>query len=563
MNKALWVTVDYPDDLLEAGRHYTQSDLDAMMHYVARLGATCVQWIFDPMWALYDADAPGGFDLLAGACEAAHRNRMRFIAVFKPFEGASFGWNLMLPQGLALPADTPLIEEPFGLLHGFRPEVAACPEMNLARRADESVDPGGRIAGIRLIQHNDDPSSIAPEDLSIWTSARNGGYQRYEGPISFSTTTAWRLGIPRYRDRPVQVVTLDGLLLPEANRFVLIRREQGEGDFCNAVEHLVELFNERGERIPSTPSVGGPIDGKQLLAQFRRYVELGLTRFARRPEARALLADEARLLSLCEGMRRFNGGWEDFALRAGSAFAVMRGKVRHRTGAMHPVYPEVRQAWLDHVRFCIARGVDGVNIRASNHNQVFEPRAFGFNPPVVDQQAHPGNFAETGRINGDAYTQFLKEAAALLHDAGLQLGVHVHGLMLHFSDIHPNTQMVPLNLEWQWELWLDKIADFVEYRGASYHRPENQRYVADRIGFAAREAGKPMIYQSMQGAVVHFEGPHHALAQEMNWVRAHPDVAAYDLYEIWKFSRIGSHGRFEGSSDMDLLLKSCWWKPAP
>lgn len=558
MDKELWVTVDYPDDLLEAGRHYTPSDLEAMMRYLAGLGATCVQWIFDPMWALYDEDAPGGYDLLGVACEAAHRNRMRFIAVFKPFEGASFGWNLMLPQGLSLSADAPLIEEPFGLLHCFRPEVAACPEMNCARRAGESVDPGGRIAGIRLIKNNDDPSPIAPGDLSIWISARNGGYRRYEGPVSFSTNTEWRLGLPRYSDRPVQVVTLDGLVLPEDTRFVLIRREKGEGEFCNAVEHLVELLNERGEVIPSTPSVGAPIDGKKLLNEFRRYVKLGLTRFARRPEAREVMADESRFLSLCEGMRRFNGGWEDFALCAGSAFAVMRGKVRRRTGAMHPVYPEVRQAWLDHLRFCIARGVDGVNIRASNHNQVYEPRYFGFNPPVTDQQAHPGNFAEAGRIAGDAYTQFLKEAAAVLHDAGLQLGVHVHGLMLHFSDIHPNTQMVPLNIEWQWERWLHNIADFVEYRGAAYFRPENQRYLADRIGFAAREAGKPMIYQSLQGAVVRFEGPHHALAQEMNWVRTHPDVAAYDLYEIWKFSRIGSNGRFEGSPAMDMLITRCW-----
>ncbi|MCA1809466.1 MAG: hypothetical protein LC725_08470 [Lentisphaerae bacterium] len=86
--KELWVTVDYFDDVLRAGRLYSREDLDAMMAYVASLGASRLQWIVDTAWTLYHADSPQGFDLLNVASEAAHRHGLRFDAIFKPFEGA-------------------------------------------------------------------------------------------------------------------------------------------------------------------------------------------------------------------------------------------------------------------------------------------------------------------------------------------------------------------------------------------------------------------------------------------------------------------------------------------
>ncbi|MCA1809465.1 MAG: hypothetical protein LC725_08465 [Lentisphaerae bacterium] len=336
-----------------------------------------------------------------------------------------------------------------------------------------------------------------------------------------------------------------------------IRREQNGAAFVNAVEQIVEMVNPHGAPIPCTPALR-PMNAEAIHKRLSCCVALGLTRFARRPEAQTLLADREAFLVRCEGMYRFDAGWENASLGEGDAMVVARGKVRARTGAMHPIYPEVRAAWLDQVRFCIERGVDGVNFRAANHNQVYEPRFYGFNPPVVERMTHPGNFAEAERINGDAYTKFLREAAALLHDAGREIGVHVHGLMLRYADRAPNINMVPLNFEWQWETWFKEFADYAEYRGAFFFRPENQRYVADRIGFAARAAGIPLAYQSLRGGMVHFDGPHHSLAHEMDWVRSHPDVAAYNLYEMACFSRCNPETGFEGSRDMAELVRKHW-----
>ena len=102
------------------------------------------------------------------------------------------------------------------------------------------------------------------------------------------------------------------------------------------------------------------------------------------------------------------------------------------------------------------------------------------------------------------------------------------------------------------------MADYAEYRGAFSLREENQREVADRIGLVAREAGKPLVYQSMRGAVVHFEGPHPSLAWEMDWVRRHPDVAGYNLYETANFSRLYPDGRFEESAAICELVNRHW-----
>lgn len=557
MKKQLWTTVDYIDDLINANRHYTPDDLDAMMKYTASLGCTCLQWILDTIWTLYDADALGGFDLLESACDAAHRHGMKFVVIFKPFEGATGGNTGMLPHGLNLPDNAPVIHDIEGFFHNCRLQVIEHPEWSVARPATDDVDPGGRIAAVRLVKGDDAPSSIAAGDLSIWTSARNGGYVKYEGPVDFSDDTDWRFIFP-YSDRSYRIVTLGGLDLPGGTQYVMVRREQGGGAFINAVEHIAELVNEQGRIIPSTPALR-PLKPQQIYDAFNHKVRLSLTRFARSPQAKAFADDRETFLKLCEGMYRFDAGWETASLDQGKAIVIARGKSRWRTGDMHPIYPEVRRDWLDHVQFCIDRGVDGVNMRVDNHNLFYEPYCFGFNDPVMERMTHPGNIAEARRINGDAYTQFLREAADLLHTANRQMGVHVHGHMLRHDDRAANAHLVPMHFEWQWEQWVREFADFVEFRGAANFRPENQLALADRIGLAARDAGVPMIYQSMRGgAVVHFDSPHHALAAEMDRVRLHPDVAAYNLYEVADFTRIDPQRGFEGSADIADLVRRHW-----
>lgn len=563
MKKELCVTTDFMDDLLQAGRHYTPEDLDALMAYCASLGATRHEWILDTIWSLYDDDSPCGYDLLAEACAAAHRHGMRFDAIFKPWEGALAHEKVLLPPTFPKPDGVPLLEEPVGLVPATRPFVAAHPEMRLARRPDEARDPGGRIATIKLIQRGPAALTFSEADLSIWTGTvnGNGALSRYDGPVEFSETLEWRERFPA-TDEPCRIVSLGGLRLPGETRFIIVRcaKKNERGSFTNDLHRMVELENENGEALPAAVS-SGRSNGEALHTRMQNDLRLGLSRYARHPETKSWLEDKDRFLAHCRDMHRYGIGMTELTLEKSGEIAVMRGKLPHVLGQLNPVYPEVRQHWLEHVKYCLDRGVDGVNIRVANHNRPTDPWAFGFNQPVLEQMEHPEVSAEAERINGDAYTLFLREAAELVHRHKKDLGVHVHGLMFQRHDGHGGPWgPMPCNIEWQWQTWIREIADYVEFRGANMLRPESLHPIIDRIGLAAREAGIPFNYQSSRSpAVVHFDGVCSTLEHEMEWVRRHPDIAIYNLYEAANFTKMDEQDRLIGSPGLARSVRRRWW----
>ena len=558
MSKTLCATTDFLDNVIWAERHFTKQDLDGMMAYCASLGAARHEWVMDTVWTLYDEDSPVGFDLLQAACDAAHRYGMRFDVVFKPFEGALVNQKALLPHTFPKPEGVRLLEEPFGRAHVVRPFLADNPHMRMARRPSDT-DPGGRISAIRLIKRNDEPTRVGCDDLSLWTSSTNGGFAKYDGPIEFREHAEWRRGFP-YKDTASRILTLHGLDLPDETRCLVVTcaKQDQHGDFTNAIERIVELVNERGQVIPSTPG-DRRIDGERLYERSTLLARLELTPYARHSEVRALFEDRERFLEHCRDRYMLGDGFHDVTLDRAGEIAIMRGKTPHVTAALNPAYPEVRQHWLDAIRFCINRGVDGVNIRPTTHNQPYEPWAFGFNGPVLERMQQKDSVAEVRRIVGDAYTRFLSEARDLLHASNRELGVHVHGLMMRHDDRNAYNTALLRNIDYQWEHWVRELADFVEFRDANRLRPENLAEVVDRIGLVAREAGIPLIYQSSRGpSVVHFDGPHPTLAQEMQYAHQHPDVTEYNLYETANYSQIDADDRFVGSPDMAALVKQHW-----
>ena len=100
-------------------------------------------------------------------------------------------------------------------------------------------------------------------------------------------------------------------------------------------------------------------------------------------------------------------------------------------GNLHPIYPEVRRHWLDLTRYCLDRGADGWSIfRVANHVRPADPWEYGFNEPVLEAAGGKTDIATISRINGNAYTQFLREARELLTSRGKRMTVHLHSGML-------------------------------------------------------------------------------------------------------------------------------------
>ncbi|MCF7853565.1 MAG: hypothetical protein K9N51_02110 [Candidatus Pacebacteria bacterium] len=579
MKKDLCCTTDFMDNLLSPRGHehgleanlfdFRPEHIDALMAYCAGIGATRHEWLaLGGLSPFYGPNSPLDYDVLHIACEASHRHGMRFDTVLKPFEGGWYGHgtNGKLPLSLPRPEGAACIECIDGLVCGVRSSIVEHPEMQFERDPADLADPGGAVRVIRLINRSDAETGLADATFAIWFSRDGTGrsIETYDGPINVEETVEYRPQLP-YHEQSARIVSLTNLRIPADASHIIVRCEkEGAVALENEIHQVVELENDAGASIPAFPAPG-PIT-EAVIGRWRR--KAALDPYLSLPEVRSVLDDDAALAAHVEAANRLRtkclgANPTQIALKSGEEgeLVIMRGKPRYVDSVLNPIYPEVREHWLDMVRLCLERDVDGVNIRVQDHNYAFEPWAFGFNPPTMERMEHPDNMAEAAKINGDAYTSFLREAAKLVHDAGKDFGVHVYSTMLG-TDERPGvwwmTLIPELQIEWQWETWIREIADYVEFRGAFTLRPESVKRAVDRIGLVARQAGKKFIYQSSRAAdVVSFDGPHDHLAWEIeNIVRNHPDINIYNLYETACFTRFDEKGEMKGSTAVaDLVRK--------
>jgi hypothetical protein len=560
MRKELHAATDFSDDISQNGLLYEERHIDALMAYLAGLGATRVEWVIKQA-ALMERGYPGGFDLLAVAVDRAHAHGMEFYPIFKPFEGChGFG----LPHSFPRPEGVPLLEDMRGLMPSVDPFVAAHPHLRFKRRPGDE-DPGGALATLKLIKGDTDETRIKKEHLSIWSSPQNNRLIPYEQDFNLRETLQWRPGFPLYYQG--RVLTLEGLRIPENHRYIVVKCSlaDGEGDFTNLHYQMVELFNDRGQAVPATPAtppgedVTGPRPGLRRFPLWRMN-----NAYFRTPEVQALLDDPDSLREHFRDCYNYDfnfyreGVHPDrlYTLDGRGSIAVARGKNPYLPGPLHPIYPEVCQYWMGWVRFCIERGVDGIDFRVGNHSdRSHDKEQYGFNEPVLEKAGGMDRDA-VARVNGDAYTQFLAQARDELKRHGKSICVHINSNMLAQDARGLGQGPLPPNTEWQWERWIREIADSVLLRGLFRLREPEHHFVLDRVSRVAREAGKKFIYQSTikETREAMLADPAPRIAWEMDYVRGHKRVDAYQLYETANFTRINDRGDLEGSEGMAELV---------
>jgi hypothetical protein len=561
MKKEFCVTSDIYDDFLFCKTILTESHIEDMMRYASSLGATRFEWILDTLWNIYEKTGPVKYDLLKVACDSAHRNGMRFDVVYKPFESGLYS---SLPFSFPHSAGDRIIKNENGIVHSVRKFVAENPQYRIARRKGDGEDPGGRLAEIRLVKFDENEIQFSPDDISFWYSSTNGNFKKYEGKLETSVSKEWKLYYP-YDDKLSTLLSFKGFDLPEDVKYVEVRcnKLRKNGSFSNHIESIVELVNDRSETIPSAPSTINP-DPKKMYTTAKNISDLGITDYLNKPEVKELLKDfetfNKHFEENCKGMYRFEPQWEIFTIDSENTgvICVCRGKPMQHPGALHPIYPEVRQSWLDDIQYCIDRGVDGVNIRISRHGGMNEPWAYGFNDPVIEKLKKKDDVYEAAVVNGKAFDAFMEDAADLLHKNGKEIGVHLCGFILRAADRKMATTK-PSNFVWNWERWVREIVDYTEFHKTNFFKFHNAREIIDHFGYVVTEAGKPFIYQSGQsGAVTHYEKPHRFLAFEMDWVKNHPHITCYNLYETASVFKINQNGVYEGSPHIRDLVKDNW-----
>lgn len=111
---------------------------------------------------------------------------------------------------------------------------------------------------------------------------------------------------------------------------------------------------------------------------------------------------------------------------------------------------------------------------------------------------------------------------------------------------------IPRNVDWQWETWIDEFADYVELRAFGNVRPWRRERIVDRVAATIRETDRsiPLVYQSDNTFSAHDRetppGAWEQLRSEIDFVRDHPGIDAFLLYETRDLARLADDGSVTG-----------------
>ncbi len=546
----LMATTDYTCNMGKCNCFFDRNQLDDMHKYLASIGVTRHQWIVDTYWNIYET-YPGGMDLLAEAVKSAHAHGIEFYAKIKPFEGGGFGEAL--PHTLPLPEDAPAIKDLRGIYPIILPFAAKNPHFSMKRRPG-TFECGGHICKIRLVKGDNSPTLIKQEHLSVLTSDKNNRFIPYKGPVSFRESVEWRPCFPK--SKQCRILHLEKLQIPENHKYILIRcsLKNNKGDFTNEYGSIIELEDVNGKSIPFTHGTG------PVAYRDKYNNSLPIIRYFQLPEVKSELMDQQKVQYHYQDFYNFNVRkriTELYTLDSTGYIAIACGKPEYMTGILHPIYPEVRKHWLDLIRFCLDRGVDGINFRSSTHTQSSEYWEYGFNEPVIAETGGRTDCLAIKRINGDAYTKFLSEARDLIKSRGKSITIQLYAQMLLPDDREGHLNWMPPNIEWQWETWVKEIADDLEFRGAWTLRPWNLRKAIDAFSAVTMAANKPFYFEGKMQEIrdAGFNGPFHYTRDEIEMVNNHPGLNGFSLYETNHYTRMNNNGRIEGSTGLAELFK--------
>lgn len=527
-----------------------RKQLDGLHRFLASLGVTRHQWIVDTMWNLYD-NYPHGFDLLQEAARSAHKYGIEFYAEIKPFEGGAFG--VLLPSTMPCPTGTGAYSDLRGIFPNMRRFEAQNPTLCLERKPGtfECNEP---VSTIRLIKLDDRPTRVKAGHLSIYSSATNNHFEPYHGPVAFRETVEKRFRFPYWKR--CRVLHFENLKFPEGHKYFLIKCSLtgDNGDFSNEKGNIIELAGICGNQLPHTLSTG-PVRYENHEGFYSSELNRVVIPYLQSPEVKAEIDDRGKM----EEHYRDCYAFGDYSTKdiitldeVGYVSAVC-GKPKYLAGQLHPVYPEVRQHWLELIQYCIDREVDGINIRTANHTLSPEPWDYGFNEPVMTEAQQKMDFVTISRINGNYYTRFLREARKLVKSHQKSLTVHLETELI-IPDDRGKVSSLPWNFEWQWPVWVNEIADELEIRGSYGFRPWNFTKAIDIYGTAANAARKPIVLQGdFHG--MSFDGPFDSVVEELKIVNNNEFLDGYVFYETANITRVNDEGELEGSPEAAELLK--------
>ncbi len=473
-NMKLYVLTDCPDDF---STKYTPEMVDSLVRQFSEYGFSRLYYQYygnleDGYY--WSGEMQGNRNRVATAqgmpnnsrvfVESCKRYGMECAAVMRPLEQVS--WVAFSPyhtRGLqtGLPTIGGKMMNPSNFLSQH-------PDLRIKRRSYD-VDPNAinkTIASIKLYKQNNVPTRIRKENVTIYTSPDNTYYKPYNKDFTFtiSEETAKEkvmssIGKPDYGSKlltekgaPIQVITLGGLQITD--QFVVVGVKcrwdtiSEEMRFINTPANAIACFDADGNQITASP-------GNNIRATPGGYPH----------------KDEG--FNFDDGF----GAYEAFNLdpdgREGY-IAIAKGKDLYTRGALCECEPLVQEHWFSFLEKALDDGYDFFGNRIECHTvHVDEPFAYGYNDCIKEEyfrrygkcEEQDMQLDKIAKIRGDVYTKLFVEGARRARAKGRKVYVTLNIEMLHDPIPLDRRYAYPMNVEWQWERWLEEIRpDEINFR---------------------------------------------------------------------------------------------------
>ena len=457
---------DFPDD---ARKLYTPETMDKMMKQLKEAGVSrvCFQYYGNQEYGYFwDHDAR-----IYRACvetaalmpnfsreyvKAAQKYGMETVAVMRPQEQgvwltySPFYEEAVNGRGVDCLDGRMLITTKF---------LQENPHLRIKRRSWD-IDPDAQekiICTIKLKKQNNVHSRIKKDDITIYISPDNSNYHPYKGDfkISYSTEIAKNDSVISHfrKDYPsdtitkagdiIEVMTISGLEIKEKFIAVGVKCDKPADktvSFRNVSMNMISIYDCDGNEICSSPGSAvraKPTGDPWLTSGFHFDDGFG--------NIFEILLDPAEK----EGF-----------------IAICKGKNEYAHGTLCACEPEVREYWYKWLEKAMDDGYDLVGQRVECHSMhVDEPLAFGYNDCIkAEYEKRHGQCSEEemeldkiAQIRGDAYTLYFTECARRIRARGKKVILNLNLEMLYDPVPAVREMAYPLNVQWQWEKWIEKM----------------------------------------------------------------------------------------------------------
>ena len=393
------------------------------------------------------------------AVELTHDLGMEFYATIKPYEtGGSHTYPHDYQSGkngITLPsiAGNYVVDRWVRDRHEFR---LKCRSADLICRPSDR-----RIGRIQLRQKDDSPVRIEAENIQIWTSQNNNGYQLkdVEFSVDHSTTVSAEdvfdmegILLTRKGDH-CSVIDIRGLNLQAPFIAITTDFDDGDGTFSNTAFEMLRVSDLDGEQLPII------IGSHKALWRPHRNFRVGDLEYDNGLGNEIVHLD----VSNTRAITKSSSSGKDLTMDGIIAFSV--GRQEFLSGSLCEGYPDVREYWMSWLKTCVESGVDGVDVRISNHSGwTNTPEIYGFNEPVKaeyvklygdDPDTSDFNSLKIGQIRGEFFDLFLTDARQLLRESGKKLSVNLEAESFRTDACQSRWRTRPGNITFNWSKWLN------------------------------------------------------------------------------------------------------------